>query len=172
MVRKCLGNCNVRVLFLSRTAVAVWLNMSKRKRIRDLDDYADLVVAEAKEQDWVARHACLRRFSRNATMFRNLQSRLSPDAWLHGCSTGVRPVPGCAIPLRDTPQLRARCKRPPQLRRRSGQPAVAVVEGNSHSRGAFERRRSCGNGHIVCRSRGSQCSPSPKHLPNDKSLHV
>ena len=81
------------------TAVAVWLNMPKRKRIRDLDDYADLVVAEAKEQDWVARHAYLRRCSRNATMFRNLQSRLSPDEWLHGCSTGVRPVPGCAIPL-------------------------------------------------------------------------
>ena len=36
--------------------------MPTRKRIRDLDDYADLVVAEAKEQDWVARHAYLRLF--------------------------------------------------------------------------------------------------------------
>ena len=136
MGRKCLGNWNVRVLFLSRTAVAVWLNMPKRKRIRDLDDYADLVVAEAKEQDWVARHAYLRRCSRNATMFRNLQSRLSPDEWLHGCSTGVRPVHGSAIPLREYGSARS-CNDTPkkQLKIHDFFQATAV---------AVDTPRSCG----------------------------
>ena len=159
--------------------------MSKRKRIPDLDDYADWVVADAKEMDWVARHAHLRLYSHNATLFRNLQSRLSPDEWLHGCYTGGRVAPGCAIPLReyssarscnDTPkrqltihdfckatavaadskataicglffQGRRSCGRqPPQLRRLSGQPAVAVVDGNYR----------CGGWHIVCRTLGSQ----------------
>ena len=46
-------------LVLSWAAVAVWLNMSKRKRIKDLDDYADHVVAEAREKDWVSRHTYL-----------------------------------------------------------------------------------------------------------------
>ena len=102
-----LGKLEWLCLVLSRTAVAVWMNMSKRKRIRDLDDYADLVVADAKEMDWVARHAYLRLYSQNATLFRNLQSRLSPDAWLHGCYTGGRVALGCAIPLREYSSARS-----------------------------------------------------------------
>ena len=129
MARMCLGNWNGCVLSFSRTAVAVWLNMSKRKRFPDLDDYADRVVADAKEMDWVARPAHLRLWSLNAMMFRNLQSRLSPDEWLHGCYTGGRVAHGCAIPLReyssarscnDTPERQLTihdfCKVSPQLR--------------------------------------------------------
>ena len=81
--------------------------MSKRKRFPDLDDYADRVVAGAKEMDWVARHAHLRLYSQNATMFRNMQSRLSPDEWLHGCYTGGRVAHGCAIPLREYSSARS-----------------------------------------------------------------
>ena len=62
-----LGKLEWLCLVLSRTAVAVWLNMSKRKRFPDFDDYADWVVADAKEMDWVARHAHLRLYSHNAT---------------------------------------------------------------------------------------------------------
>ena len=119
-----------------RPAVAVWLKMSKRKCIRDMDDYADLVVDEAKEQDWVSRHAYLRLYSRNATMFRNLQSRLSPDEWLHGCSTGVRPVHGSAIPLREYGSARS-CNGTPkkQLKIHDFCQATAV---------AVDTPRSCG----------------------------
>ena len=102
-----LGKLEWLCLDLSRTAVAVWLNMSKRKRFPDLDDYADRVVADAKEMDWVARHAHLRLWSLNAMMFRNLQSRLSPDEWLHGCYTGGRVAHGCAIPLREYSSARS-----------------------------------------------------------------
>ena len=102
-----LGKLEWLCLVLSRTAVAVWLNMSKRKRFPDLDDYADRVVADAKEMDWVARHAHLRLYPLNATMFRNMQSRLSPDEWLHGCYTGGRVAHGCAIPLREYSSARS-----------------------------------------------------------------
>ena len=143
-------------LVLSRTAVAVWLNMSKRKRFPDLDDYADWVVADAKDMGWVARHAHFRLYSHNATLFRNLQSRLSPDEWLHGCYTGGRVAHGCAIPLReyssarscnDTPKRQfARSTisaRPPQLRLIPRPPQFA----DSFSKAtavAVDNPRSCG----------------------------
>ena len=44
---------------------------------------------------------------KNATMFRNMQSRLSPDEWLHGYDTGGRVAHGCAIPLREYSSARS-----------------------------------------------------------------
>ena len=75
--------------------------MSKRKSIQDLDDYADWVVAEARQKDWVLRHEFISRYERNDTMLRSLQSRLSPDEWLRGRSTGKFPLHGRAIPLHE-----------------------------------------------------------------------
>ena len=139
-------------LVLSRTAVAVWLNMSKRKRFPDLDDYADWVVADAKEMDWVARHAHLRLYSHNATLFRNLQSRLSPDEWLHGCYTGGRVAHGCAIPLREYSSARS-CNDTPkrQLTIHDFCKATAVAA-------FFQGHRSCGffQGHRSCGGQPSQ----------------
>ena len=65
-----------------------------------MEDYADRVVIEARAKDWVSRHMFLRLYSRNATMFNNLQKRLGPDEWLWGQTTGVRAGEG-AIPLHE-----------------------------------------------------------------------
>lgn len=119
--------------------------MSKRKRIQDLDDYADWVVAEAKEQDWVSRHAFLSRYSRNDTMFRNLQSRLSPDEWLHGCSTCEPPLHGHAIPLREYGSGGHQQKKPrKQLTIRDAFRAAAVAVDTPAVAAVKPGARSCG----------------------------
>ena len=108
--------------------------MSKRKRIQDLDDYADWVVAEAKQHAWVCRHAFLSRYSRSDTMFRKLQSRLSPDEWLHGCSTCEPPLHGHAIPLREYGSGGHQQEKPrKQLTIRGAFRATAVAGGKTRS---------------------------------------
>lgn len=56
----------------------------------ELEDMADRLVRDVVKLDWVTRHAAVRPYTKNATMFGLLKKRFSPDEWIHGECTGVK----------------------------------------------------------------------------------
>ena len=82
------------------SANVVTMPAPKRRRINDLQELAEALVADARERDWQKRHELLRPYCRNARMRVYITEKMSPDELLTGQGTGS--PPDRVIPLHDS----------------------------------------------------------------------